>query len=131
VIRLKNVVLPAPFGPMSATISPGWMLSATLDTARRPPNIIVTLLASTSAIGCVLLGRCLRVVDGAGIAMLEVPELLVLFVADPVVLGLQLSCTPLARDHALRPDRHHHDHEQAEDEEAVAGDNRCDVAGDL
>jgi hypothetical protein len=38
VIRLKKVVLPAPFGPMTLTISPSSTLRFTPSTARRPPN---------------------------------------------------------------------------------------------
>src|SRR5213594_3156978 len=36
--RLKNVVLPAPFGPMSPTISPSSAANSTSLTATRPPN---------------------------------------------------------------------------------------------
>ena len=39
---LKNVVLPAPFGPMSDTIEPRGMSKSTLLTASRPPNRLVT-----------------------------------------------------------------------------------------
>ena len=37
-IRLTNVVLPAPFGPMIARISPAGRSKSTFSTARRPPN---------------------------------------------------------------------------------------------
>src|SRR6202043_4168721 len=38
VIRLNNVVLPAPFGPMIALRSPGMIFSDTPRTARKPPK---------------------------------------------------------------------------------------------
>src|SRR4051812_33459150 len=38
VIRLKVVLLPAPFGPISATISRGFTSNDTLLTATTPPN---------------------------------------------------------------------------------------------
>ena len=41
VIMLKAVVLPAPFGPISATISLFPMVMLRLLTAIRPPNCIV------------------------------------------------------------------------------------------
>ncbi len=44
--QLKNVVLPAPLGPMSPTISPSCTFMLTSSTAVRPPNRIVTPLAS-------------------------------------------------------------------------------------
>ena len=41
VMQLKAVVLPAPFGPMSATICPSGICSDRLLTATTPPNCIV------------------------------------------------------------------------------------------
>jgi hypothetical protein len=37
-IRLTSVVFPAPFGPISPTISPGNNCRLTLSTARMPPK---------------------------------------------------------------------------------------------
>ena len=39
---LKNVVLPAPFGPMTARNSPASTVIETLSTATRLPNALVT-----------------------------------------------------------------------------------------
>src|SRR5579864_2281538 len=39
VTRLKSVVLPAPFGPISPTISPSRTVNETPSTARSPPNV--------------------------------------------------------------------------------------------
>jgi hypothetical protein len=38
VSRLKNVVLPAPLGPMSAVMRPRWTCTFSTSTATRPPN---------------------------------------------------------------------------------------------
>src|ERR1700733_5270098 len=46
VSRLKQVVLPAPFGPMSAWIVPARTLSDTSSTATKPPNSRVKCLVS-------------------------------------------------------------------------------------
>ena len=43
-IRLKNVVLPAPFGPITARSSPGSTVIETSSTATRLPKCLVTLL---------------------------------------------------------------------------------------
>jgi hypothetical protein len=45
VIALKNVVFPAPLGPISPKISPSSMCSVTFDSALRPPNCWVTFSA--------------------------------------------------------------------------------------
>ena len=49
VTQLNAVVFPAPFGPIIDRISPRSSAKLTLDTARRPPNRLVTLLSSSSA----------------------------------------------------------------------------------
>src|SRR6476659_2553574 len=51
VIRLKLVVLPAPFGPISATVSPSFTEKPTSWTARNPPNSLLKFrITSASAI---------------------------------------------------------------------------------
>ncbi len=45
-MTLKNVVLPAPFGPMRLTIDPVGMSKSTARTATRPPKRLVICLAS-------------------------------------------------------------------------------------
>jgi len=42
VMELNSVVLPAPFGPMSANTSPRFTSKDTSSTATRPPNRFVT-----------------------------------------------------------------------------------------
>src|ERR1700681_2958025 len=49
VTQLNAVVLPAPLGPIIDRISPLSRLKLTLETARRPPNRLVTLSSSRSA----------------------------------------------------------------------------------
>src|SRR3954451_6933175 len=46
--QLNIVDLPAPFGPISPTISPSPTLIDASETARKPPNCFVTALASSS-----------------------------------------------------------------------------------
>src|SRR5271156_2332385 len=51
VIRLKLVVLPAPFGPISASVSPSPTEKSRSWTARRPPKRLLMLrMTSASAI---------------------------------------------------------------------------------
>src|SRR5262249_44265582 len=50
VIRLNSVVLPAPFGPMMALRSPGWILNVTLRVACRPPKLLHSPLSSSTGI---------------------------------------------------------------------------------
>src|SRR6185369_5766766 len=57
VIRLKSVLLPAPFGPIKAWIEPSSTFRLTSLTATRPPNRIVTLFSSSIAIAG---SRCFR-----------------------------------------------------------------------
>src|SRR2546425_633616 len=51
VTRLKNVVLPAPFGPISPWISPSFTVRSMACSARRPPKRLVKLRTSSSDIG--------------------------------------------------------------------------------
>src|SRR5688572_31459360 len=46
VIRLNNVVLPAPFGPMIALRSPPMMRKETSRVAFKPPKFLATFLSS-------------------------------------------------------------------------------------
>ena len=58
VIRLKVVLLPAPLGPISATISRAWTSKETLLTAITPPNCLRALSMCSSAPAAVAaLGR--------------------------------------------------------------------------
>src|SRR5204863_258663 len=56
-IRLKHVVFPAPFGPMSATSSPAATANDTSRTACTPPNAFARPTASSTAT-LMLRSRC-------------------------------------------------------------------------
>jgi len=47
VMRLRQVVLPAPFGPIRLTISPGLIAKLISDSAVRPPKFFETFLTSS------------------------------------------------------------------------------------
>src|ERR1035437_6211767 len=119
VSMLKTVVFPAPFGPMSDTISPSSMCMVSSLTAFRPPNCMVMLVASTSAMVSSALRRRLQVVVRSSGAVVQVPERLVLVLEGPLVLRMQLLGAPSRGDHALRPPRHHAHHYQSDREVAV------------
>ena len=67
VIRLKVVLLPAPFGPISATISRAWTSNETLLTAITPPNCFraLSICSSTSDVAAAG-GRAGKVSDVSG-----------------------------------------------------------------
>src|SRR6266404_381771 len=50
VMQLTNVVLPAPFGPMTPRISPLRIVRSTPPTAARPPNRFVSWRTSSSGV---------------------------------------------------------------------------------
>ena len=58
VSRLKNVVLPAPFGPISAVIAPRWISRCSTSTAVRPPKWRV--MSSATRIGSGFGARAVR-----------------------------------------------------------------------
>src|SRR6266852_6125306 len=58
--QLKNVDLPAPFGPIRPMMSPSWTSRSASDTARKLPNDCVTARASSSMAGLDRLGRFAR-----------------------------------------------------------------------
>src|SRR6516164_5478950 len=51
VIRLNNVVLPAPLGPMISRRSPGATARFTDDVTRSPPNALLRSCSSSALIG--------------------------------------------------------------------------------
>src|SRR5688500_7494130 len=103
--QLKNVVLPAPLGPMSPTISWSYTTKSTSETAVRPPNRLVTPRASRTTSRSAGTGhrpsrrRAQRV--GLGVAL---PEL----------------ALPSSTGHdALGPEPHHEDQRDAEQQESL------------
>src|SRR5688572_19628044 len=97
-MQLKNVVLPAPLGPISETIPFSGTVKSTSLTAVRPPKRFVIPRASRSAISA--------------------PHRVEVFVARRAafhLVGVQLHPAPAVRDKALRPQDHHRQQEEAED----------------
>ena len=95
-MTLKNVVLPAPFGPIRAVIEPSATSSVAPSTARIPPKRLTTSRASK--IAPPLLRAC-AVAAAAGPSVTE-HHLLAL------------------AEHPLRPEGHQQDQHQADDREA-------------
>src|ERR671930_1417977 len=91
---LKNVVFPAPFGPIRLTTEPRGMMKSTSFVATRPPNSLRTLSATRMF---------------PSLAMLHVVERRVRHAL------VELALTSPARDQALRPDQHRRDDDQAVD----------------
>src|SRR5919108_974998 len=91
---LKNVVLPAPFGPMRLTIEPSGMVKSTSFTATRPPNSLRT----RSAVRRSVIARL-----AVGVGGLD-GDVVVRRVRDAV---LHLLAVPALGDEAGRPEEHH------------------------
>src|SRR5260370_1010197 len=100
VTLLNRVVLPAPFGPMSANTSPRLMCRLTLSTATSPPKRFVRFVSS----------RMLSVVSGTG-SLLDRGR----FFLHRRVLELLLA--DAAREQSLRTQKHDQHEDQAEDQE--------------
>ena len=104
---LKNVVLPAPFGPIRLTMERSGMSKSTALTATRPPKTLVIPRASRMlADVLVLLSHGpfpQRVTDVAAFA------------------AAQLFGALAVGDYALGPQEHHEDKEEAEQEELYFG----------
>src|SRR6266487_1505559 len=96
---LKNVVLPAPFGPIRLTTEPRGITKSTSLVATRPPNSFRTFSATRMLSPSLPM---LHVVEGrVGHALVE------------------LALTSSARDQTLGPDQHRRDDDQAVDPELV------------
>src|SRR5688572_14081515 len=95
-MTLKNVVLPAPLGPISAVIEPSATSSVAPSTAKRPPKCLTT--SSVSRIGAPLDAPVARA-EGA-VASFTEHHLLAL------------------AEHSLRPERHQQDQDQPNQDEA-------------
>src|SRR5215211_3687056 len=96
-MRLKNVVLPAPLGPISAVIEPSPTCIVAPSTARMPPKRLTTPSAWKIA---------LRPPEGTGVVAVAVAG--ASFTEDHLLL---------LAEHALRPERHQQDQRQAQDHE--------------
>src|SRR5690348_13834633 len=104
---LKKVVLPAPFGPISATIEPSAIVKSMSETATRPPNSLRMLVASrrfAMSVSRLHVGPVGRVVGG--------------FV---VGAELEFAFPPRARQEALRAQQHHDHDQHTVDADLIAG----------
>src|SRR6266498_2147694 len=100
---LKMVVFPAPFGPMRPLICPRSTSRSRSRTAVNPPNFLVSLRISSSAIGA------LRSRVGCALAQYRSN-------ANPFVhLAFELGGAAPARHDPLRTEDHHHNEGGAED----------------
>src|SRR5919198_4314571 len=105
-MMLKNVVLPAPFGPMRLTIERGGMAKSMLLTASRPPNRLLTRTArrtSPPVETSIILGLTAR-------CRAHRPDHLALEALD-LRADAELLPPALAREQAFRPQQHH-EHER-------------------
>ena len=106
---LKNVVLPAPLGPMRLTIDPSGIVKSTSFTATRPPNRRVTFVGDEDGrLPGRLAHRPPSSVDfGKG-------QLVLAGLGD---LRVELALPPTVREEALRSQQHHrHEREAVEQE---------------
>src|SRR5215203_3416937 len=109
---LKNVVLPAPFGPIRLTIERSGMSKSTSLTAMSPPKILVIPRAS----------RMLPFSSATG----RSPERVADVAAFPAA---QLFGALAVGDDALGPQEHHEDKEETEQQEVVLRDVRLGEGG--
>src|SRR6185295_9357234 len=106
VIMLKNVVLPAPFGPMRLTIDRRGIVKSTSLTATRPPNSFRRPTVSSRRSVICASGPC---------AALHVHQRLV------VDTRLDLQLAALFRDQTSGAEEHHQDDDRAVDPEREQG----------
>src|SRR3954452_561634 len=111
VIALKQVVLPAPFGPIRPRISPGRMSNETSSSATTPPNRIVTFRSASSASA----GAATVSVSVSGMCG-PLLELLEPFVE---LLGAHAAAR---REHALRPEVGEQHEQHPEDQHPEVGE---------
>src|SRR5712691_4772940 len=124
---LKNVVLPAPFGPMRLTVESRGMVKSTLSTATRPPNSLRSLCVTRMS----LIGRPLPTEREKGLRgnvretwfpsreRAEGERRSCRFVLERRVVhpGLELELAPPLGEEPLRPQQHHEHNDRAVDPE--------------
>src|SRR5215218_9189307 len=103
---LKNVVLPAPLGPIRLTIERSGISKSTELTATSPPNTLVIPRAS------MMLGRFSSLID---IPPKRVAD-------DAAFAAAQLFGALAIRDYTFGPEEHHKDQDNAEQKEVVLRD---------
>src|SRR3712207_4577257 len=113
---LKNVVLPAPFGPIRLTIERSGMSKSTSLTAMRPPKSLVIPRASRTLPEPFLF-------SSATCHPAECVPLVATFAAAQFLGALAVG------DDAFGPEEHHEDQDDAEQEEVVLRDIRLAERG--
>src|SRR5687768_3607491 len=103
---LKNVVLPAPFGPIRLTMERSGMPKSTELTATRPPKTLVIPRASRMLAASMSLSDTGPFPRGCSLLIVLVQLL------GPLSVG----------DNPFRPQEHHHHQDDAEDEKIVLRD---------
>src|SRR3954454_3598903 len=120
VSRLKNVVLPAPFGPISAVITPRWISTRSTSTAVSPPNVRRTFSAFTIGSGFFAPGSCSTSLSAARAA-----EMSTAAVAPPVWIvvsaGIDGQLSPVSEETLGSEDHQQHEGESHHDEPHQAG----------
>src|SRR5919107_234980 len=107
---LKNVVLPAPFGPIRLTMERSGLSKFPELTATSPPKTLVIPRASMM-LATFSLATFSSLIDVPPQRVADVPAFAAVQLLGPLAVG----------DYSLRP-QEHHDHEQdAEQEEVVLG----------
>src|SRR6266540_5302536 len=113
VIILKNVVLPAPFGPIRPLIEPRSITKSTLLTATKPPKRLVMPVASRTG-AMLLLRRHLNVLLNVVSADI--------FALGGFFVGVQLGPTADARHQTLGTHQHHyHKHHTKQHQPIIGG----------
>src|SRR6185436_9547681 len=123
---LKNVVLPAPFGPIRPTMRPVGIAKSTSFTAIRPPNTLRTrsaarmtsVAADVGNAGSGSFGEGVAVVTGSGVCVV-VLDVVLRLVVHPL---FELRLAARLREEALRPEEHDAEQDDPEDQERVLGD---------
>src|SRR3954470_13735351 len=111
---LKNVVFPAPFGPMRLTMDLSGILKSTALTATRPPKTLVIPLASR------MFGAT---VSSFASDTRQLRNAVIFFALAQLLLALAVW------DYAFGSQEHHQHEKDTEEEEVVLGDVRVREQG--
>src|SRR4051794_15017432 len=132
VSRLKNVVLPAPLGPIRAVITPRWISTCSTSTAVSPPKVRVMLSATTMGSGLGTPGSVARPASAAAprrdsdVVATGVAPVLRVVVWSPgtsaeVSAGIERDLL-LVSEETLRAEDHQQHQDQSHDGEADVAD---------
>src|SRR6478752_1401074 len=119
VSRLKNVVFPAPLGPISAVITPRWISTWSTSTAVSPPKVRRMLSALTIGSGLGAPGSCSTSRSAARAAEMSTPVAfsgVAVAVLVGVSAGIESQLPPVAEDSLWSEDHQQHQGEPHDDE---------------